>query len=63
MDQNDLKNNFFELCYFLDKYSAAKDYEALRKLHYISINWMQQAGIGEEYYNFFVKQLEIEKSN
>ena len=56
----ELKNNFFELCYLLDRYSVSKDYEALRKLHYSSIDWMNAAGIGEDYYKFFVEMLKQE---
>ena len=50
MSEEEIKQHLYELSYALDNYSAAKDYVALRRAHYDNIEWLQQHGFTEEYY-------------
>lgn len=51
MTEEELKDHIYELSYALDTYSAGKDYVALRRTHYANIEWLQEHGLTNEYYN------------
>lgn len=51
MTEEELKDHIYELSIALDTYSAGKDYVALRRTHYNNIEWLQEHGLTNEYYN------------
>ena len=50
MTEEELKKHLYELSLALDKYSAGKDYVALRRTHYDNLEWIQNHGLTDEYY-------------
>lgn len=59
--QVDLAQHLFELSFALDSLSAEKNYVALRRTHYDNQKWIHDAGLMEEYYQFFTKRLQEEQ--
>ena len=51
-----IKQHLFQISYDLDNQSVREDYGALRKTHYKNIEWMQDQGLGEDYYKYFFKR-------
>lgn len=60
MANNELINHYLELSLKLDQLSAQKDYEGLRKLHHDNINWMNENGLTDDYYQVFFNHLQEE---
>ena len=61
MTEEELKQHLYELSYALDSYSVGKDYIALRRTHYDNINWLQEHGLADEYYNVLFAHIKAEK--
>ena len=57
---DELKQHIFELSYALDSQSAGKDFPALRRTHYNKQIWLHDSGLQDEYYQYFVSQLQKE---
>lgn len=62
MTEKELKKHIYELTYALDTYSASKNYDALRRMHYNNIAWLQQHGLGDEYYKVWFEHFRILRS-
>lgn len=60
MNEEELKMHIYELSLALDMYSAGKDYINLRKTHYNNLEWLQQKGLTEEYYNVLFTHIKYE---
>lgn len=60
MTEEELKHHLYELSLALDMYSAGKDYVALRRTHYNNIEWLQNKGLTEEYYNVLFAHIKAE---
>lgn len=58
LTNEELRQHIFELSFALDTQSAGKDFLSLRTTHYNNVRWLQDNGLQEEYYQFFMKQLE-----
>ena len=50
MSEEELKQHLYQLSSDLDRFSAGKDYVALRKTHYDNIEWLHKNGLTNEYY-------------
>lgn len=61
MTEEELKDHIYELSEALDRYSAGKDYVALRRVHYENIEWLQKNGLTNEYYNVLFANIEKER--
>ena len=57
MTEEELKQHIFLLSEALDRYSAGKDYVALRATHYANIEWIHKHGLTEEYYEVLFKHI------
>lgn len=53
----ELKKHLFDLSIAIDKYSVAHDYKALRETHYNNMSWIEDAGLMEEYYKEWLKDM------
>ena len=62
MNKDDILQHLYELSYALDSYSASKDYEALRRLHYDNINWLKDNGLDEDYYKVLFTHIQEEQN-
>lgn len=62
-DAEAIKQHFYEISYKLDKYSAYKDYNTLRKAHYDNIDWLKEHQLENEYYDALMKFIKEEKYN
>lgn len=63
MEIDEINQHMFKLSVALDKYSAGKDYVALRKTHYDNIQWLQQHGLAEEYYKVLFADIKRSREN
>lgn len=61
MTEEELKDHIYELSEALDRYSAGKDYVALRRTHYENIEWLQKNGLMNEYYNVLFAHIKKER--
>lgn len=61
MTEEELKDHIYELSEALDRYSARKDYVALRRTHYENIEWLQKNGLMNEYYNVVFAHIKNER--
>jgi len=61
--ERELKDHIYELSEALDRYSAGKDYVALRRTHYENIEWLQKNGLTNEYYNVLFAHIKKEREN
>lgn len=61
MTEEELKDHIYELSEALDRYSARKDYVALRRTHYENIEWLKEHGLTNEYYNVLFAHINEER--
>lgn len=47
-----LEQKLFELMLAIDVLSVKKDYKGLRIKHYKDMNWINEHGMDEDYYNY-----------
>lgn len=56
--REELINHIIELSFALDSQSAAKDYLSLRRTHYNNLQWIYDNGLNNEYYKYFLSELQ-----
>ncbi len=60
---DDVLQHLLELSCTLDKYSAGKNYMELRKAHYKNIEWIQNHGLTDMYYDVLFGHIKEEREN
>ena len=63
LETNELKQHIYDLSLAIDKYSISKDYIALRRTHHDNIEWLQQNGLAEEYYEVLLADIKRSREN
>lgn len=57
MNETELLTHIYDLSIALDKYSAGKDYIALRNAHYNNIKWLKDHNLLSDYYDMVLNDL------